>query len=161
MSPILLLPLLLLPTTEAMTISPAMTLQLNADKAQYTSTDRIDLTITLENKSEQLLTVNRRLAYPGPDLMIEITDPAGTSLRWLPAAPPRPVEESDFVQLHPGAHVQLTMPDIGRHLFEKFKRVGEYRARARYRNEDSGGRWHHAAWTGAVESQVITFRWGS
>lgn len=160
MSVFLLLPLLLFLSTEAMAISPALTLLLGADKAQYKSGDRIDLTVTFENKSEQLLTINRRLAYPGPHLKVEITGPAGRGLRWLTPAPPPPVQESDLVQLPPGQHLRVTLPDIGRHLFDKFDRPGDYRMRAMYLNQDNGGQWNRAAWTGAVESNVITVRWG-
>ena len=75
-------------------------------------------------------------------------------------APPPPVQESDLVQLPPGQHLRVTLPDIGRHLFDKFDRPGDYRMRAMYLNQDNGGQWNRAAWTGAVESNVITVRWG-
>ena len=160
MSRFLLLSFLMLLSTEAMAVSPALTLLVSADKAQYESGDKIDLTITLENRSGQPLTINRRLAYPGPDLTIEMNDPTGAGLRWLPPAPPPPVEESDFVQLRHGQQLQVMLPDIGQHLFDKVKRSGDYRVRAMYRNQDGGAQWNRAAWTGAVESNVITFRWG-
>ncbi|MDP9132191.1 MAG: hypothetical protein M3M98_03540 [Nitrospirota bacterium] len=158
---LLMVPLVMLLTTDvALAITPALTLILAADKTVYTSGDRIALTIRLENMSAQPLTINRRLAYPGPDLTVEITDPRGVRLRWLPPSPPPPVQESDFVQLHPGQQFQVRFPDIGRHLFDKLERAGDYQAKAMYRNTDTGAQWNSSAWTGSLESPVIIFRWG-
>lgn len=153
--------LMLLTTDAAIATTPAgLTLSLTTDKPLYRSGDRIDLSIMLENRSGEPMTINRRLAYPGPDLTVEITDPSGMRLRWLPPAPPPPVLESDFVRLGPGQRFEVTLQDISRHLFDKLERTGEYRATATYRNQDGGSQWNHVAWTGSIESRVVTFQWG-
>ncbi len=151
---------MLLMTSGALANSPAVTISLVADRASYGIGDRIELTMTLVNTSGHPLMINRRLAYPGPDLIVEIRNAQGTSLRWLPPQPPPPLEQADFVELHANQQVTLTIPDIGRHLFDKFTQGEDYRVRAKYHNQDSGSQWGYAAWTGTVESGAITFRWG-
>jgi hypothetical protein len=151
---------LLLAATAALGVSDSLTLSLFIDRAVSTSREAVDLTLVLHNTSTQALIINRRLAYPGPDLMLEIVDAQGVRLRWLPPAAPPPFTRSDFVRLDPGEEFHLKLPDVGRHLFDKFEPGRDYQVRAIYRNEESGSQWHYAAWIGSLESRPITFRWG-
>ena len=151
---------LLVATTAAFGASDSLSLSLFIDRALSASREAVDLTLVLHNTSTQALIINRRLAYPGPDLMLEIMDPQGVRLRWLPPAPPPSLTRSDFVRLDPGEEFHLKLPDIGRQLFDKLEEGSEYRVRAVYRNDEPGSQWHYAAWTGSLESRPITFRWG-
>jgi hypothetical protein len=140
--------------------SQPVTLTIATDKYSYLQREPVNVAVALANTSGESLVINKRMAYPGPDLVIEITDPKGALLRWHPPAPPSPVISSDFVRLEPGQEFQVRLSDIARHLFDPFRLAGEYRVRAVYENREAGTQWHHAAWTGTVQSPAITIRWG-
>jgi hypothetical protein len=140
--------------------SQPLALTVAADKDSYIQQEPIGLTVALINRSTDSVVINKRMSYPGPDLVIQITDPRGSLLRWNAPAPPPALAQSDFIRLDPGQQYRLQLSDISRHLFDRFSIAGEYRVRAIYENREAGGQWHHRAWIGTVQSPAITFRWG-
>lgn len=139
--------------------SDSLSLSVRADKTHYSSSDRIALTITLENRSPHDITVNKRMAHPGPDLMIDIEDMTGDKLRWLSAAPPPVVTKDDFVVLSSGQKLVVPVSDLEIGLFDKFKRDHTYRMKARYQNTEDGGKFNYVAWRGSLTSNTIMFEW--
>ncbi len=140
--------------------SALLGLTVSPEKSFYLKGEPISLTITLENLSINDLVVNRRLSYPGPDLMIEVTDQLGNRLRWLPAAPPPSLGKSDFVVLNPMAKVTVQISDLESDLFDKFTQENQYSLKVRYTNTDDGSRFNYRAWTGSIVSNTIDFRIG-
>lgn len=136
----------------------SVSLSLTSDKAVYSKGESIKLTIVLENLSLRDVTVNKRMAHPGPDLMTEIVDSMGGKLRWLPAAPPPVVTKADFTVLSSGQKLIVPISDLESGLFDKFKR-DVYRVKVRYQNTDRGATFNYAAWTGSLVSNTITFEW--
>jgi hypothetical protein len=139
--------------------SDSLSLSLTSDKAHYSSRDPITLTITLENRSLHDITVNKRMAHPGPDLMLDIEDVLGNKLRWLPAAPPPVVTRDDFTVLSAGEKLMVPISDIEIGLFDKFQRDHRYRVKARYQNTEEGRKFNYTAWTGSLTSNTIMFEW--
>ncbi len=161
-------PLIVILTAAALFAIPAMaqdsvqdsiSLSLRSDKVSYSTSDPIAFTVTLENRSLHDITVNKRMAHPGPDLMIDIEDVMGDKLRWLPAAPPRAVTRNDFTVLTSGQKLVLPISGVEIGLFDKLKRDRTYRVKARYENTEDGGRFNHKAWTGSLTSNTIVFEW--
>ena len=136
----------------------SISLSLTSDKAIYFKGESIKLTIMLENRSLRDVTMNKRMAHPGPDLLTEIVDSSGNKLRWLPAAPPPVVTKADFTVLGSGQIITATLSDLERALFDKFKQ-DVYRVKVRYQNRDNGATFNYAAWTGSLVSNTITFEW--
>ena len=137
----------------------SVSLSLSSDKSVYSKGESVKLTVILENLSVHDLTVNKRMAYPGPDLMIDIMDSMGNKLRWLAPAPPPIVTKEDFTVLKPGQRLVVPISDMEDRLYDKFKVETEYRVKVRYQNTESGAKFNHAAWTGSLLSNTITFRW--
>lgn len=137
----------------------SVSLSLTSDKAVYLQGESVKLTIVLENLSLRDVTVNKRMAHPGPDLMIEIVDSMGNKLRWLPAAPPPVVTKADFTVLSSGQKFIVLISDLESGLFDKFKRENEYWVKVRYHNTENGATFNYAAWTGSLVSNTITFEW--
>ena len=137
----------------------SISISLRSEKAHYSSSDRIALTITLENRSFHDITVNKRLAHPGPDLMIDIEDAMGNHLRWLPAAPPPAGTRNDFTVLNSGQKLVLPLSGVEIGLFDKLQLDHTYRVKARYQNTEDGGKFNYAAWIGTLTSNTVSFEW--
>lgn len=137
----------------------SISISLRSEKAHYSSSDRIALIIILENRSFHDITVNTRMAHPGPDLMIDIEDVMGKQLRWLPAAPPPPVTREDFTVLNSGQKLVLPISGVEIGLFDKLQLDHKYQVKARYQNTDDGGKFNCAAWIGTLTSNTILFEW--
>lgn len=137
----------------------SLSLSLTSDKAHFSGSIPIALTLTLENRSSHDITVNKRMAHPGPELMLDIEDMRGDKLRWLPAAPPPPVTRNDFTVLGSGQKLVLPISGVEIGLYDKLKRDHQYRVKARYQNTEDGGRFNYAAWTGSLMSNTIIFEW--
>ena len=137
----------------------SLALSLSSDKSVYSKGESVKLTIVLENLSLRDLTVNKRMAHPGPDLMIEIMDSMGNKLRWFAPNPPPIVARDDFTVLKPGQKLVVPISDLENGLFDKFKGETEYSVKVRYQNSESGAKFNYAAWTGSLLSNTITFQW--
>lgn len=134
-------------------------LSLASEKVNYIHGESVTLIVTLENGSPHNVTVNKRMAHPGPDLMIEIEDSMGSNLRWLPAAPPPAITRDDFIVLSPGQNLVMPISDLEIGLFDKFQREHKYRVKVRYQNTENGRKFNYAAWTGSLTSNTIMFEW--
>ncbi|MGC3974768.1 MAG: hypothetical protein QM771_10345 [Nitrospira sp.] len=117
------------------------------------------LTIILENRSSRDITVNKRMANPGPDLMIDIEDLMGNRLRWLAAAPPPAITREDFTVLRAGQKLEVPISVLQIGLFDKLKRKQMYRMTARYQNSETGSKFDYSAWTGSIISNTLLFEW--
>lgn len=117
----------------------------------------VTLTITFENRSTHDITLNKRMANPGPDLMIDIEDLMGNRLRWLPSAPPPTITREDFTVLRAGQKLKVPISVLQIGLFDKLKRKQKYRMTARYQNSETGSKFNYAAWTGLITSNTILF----
>jgi hypothetical protein len=137
----------------------SVSLSLSSDKAVYLKGESVKLTIVLENLSFRDVAVNKRMAHPGPDLMIEIEDSMGNKLRWLPAAPPPVITRDDFTVLSSGQKLVMPISGLEIGLFDKFRRENKYWVKVRYQNTENGAKFNYAAWTGSLVSNTITFEW--
>ena len=139
--------------------SGAVAVTLTSAKAAYSASDPVALTITLENRAPHAITINKRMAHPGPDLMIKIKDVLGNQFRWLPPSPPPVLRRKDFTVLSPGQKHAFAISDLEMGLYDKFETDHTYRVRVRYQNTEDGHAFGYAAWTGSVTSNEIMFEW--
>ena len=140
-----------LPESLAISLSPA--------QGHERGCENVALTITFENRSSHDVTLNTRMANPGPDLMIDIEDLRGNRLRWLPPAPPPTITRKDFAVLGPGQKLEMPIAVLQIGLFDKLKREQKYRMTARYQNSETGSKFNYAAWTGSITSNTILYEW--
>jgi hypothetical protein len=139
--------------------SDTVAITLTSAKATYSASDPVALTITLENRSPRAITINKRMAHPGPDLMIDIEDVLGNKFRWLPSSPPPLLRRKDFTVLGPGQKLAFSISDLEIGLYDKFETDHTYRVKVRYQNTEDGHEFSYAAWTGSVTSNGIMFKW--
>lgn len=136
-----------------------LALSLTSAKVHYFGGENVTLTITFENRSPHDITLNKRMANPGPDLIVDIEDVMGNRLRWLPAAPPPMITTEDFTVLSAGQKLEMLISVLQIGLFDKLKREQKYRMTVRYQNTETGGKFNYAAWTGSITSNTILFEW--
>ena len=136
-----------------------LTLSLTSAKGHGFLDENLALKVTFENRSAHDIALNKRMANPGPDLMIDIEDLMGNRLRWLPAAPPHTITREDFTVLRAGQKLEVPISVLQIGLFDKLVRKQKYRMIARYQNSETGSRFAYAAWTGSITSNTILIEW--
>lgn len=139
------------------TLDDSVALSLTSANVHGLHDENVTLTIIFENRSAHDITLNKRMANPGPDLMIDIEDLMGNRLRWLPAAPPPTITREDFTVLRAGQKLEVPISVLQIGLFDKLKRKQKYRMTARYQNSETGSKFNYAAWTGSITSNTILF----
>lgn len=134
-----------------------LTLTINLDNKVYNLNEPIEIKVDgiIENSSQTELIINTRFAFPGPELYLNFISDAGKVLRWLPAAPPRPLTRQDFKTLRPGEKTNFTLIIYSSDLYDKLN-LGPYVAQATYVNS-AGDKFGLNAWKGRIYSNKVSF----
>lgn len=141
-------------------LAEPLALCLSSAKVHELDGENITLALTIENRSAKDIVLNKRMANPGPDLMIDIEDLRGNRVRWIPPAPPPRITREDFTVLSAGQKLVMPISILQIGLADKLKREQKYRMTARYQNTETGSQFNYAAWTGSITSNTILFEWG-
>ena len=140
-------------------VAEPLALCLSSAKVHEPDGENITLTITFENRSAKDIVLNKRMANPGPDLMIDIEDLRGNRVRWIPPATPPRITRKDFTVLSAGQKFEMPISILQIGLADKLKREQKYRMKVRYQNTETGSQFNYAAWTGSITSNTILFEW--
>lgn len=108
-------------------------LMIRALKPAFRTGEPVLIEGRLANVSAAPLTVNRRFAFPGPDVFLRAADEAGRTLGWLPPEPPPPLTPADFTRLPPGGVLEFRLPDL-RSWVQNSLPEARYRVTATYHN---------------------------
>lgn len=123
-------------------------------KSVYRTAEPITIVMSLENTTDLPVTVNKRLRIHH-SVYFEIRDESEKVLQWLPSAPAPPLLSADFAVIPANQQMTAEIQDLRKHLTNGLG-AGRYSIKATYSNGTAGKKFGRQAWTGKLESDVIS-----
>jgi hypothetical protein len=123
-------------------------------KSVYQAVEPITIIMSLENTADLPVTVNKRLRIHH-SVYLEIRDKSEKVLQWLPPVPAPLLLSTDFAVIPANQHITVEIQDLRKHLTNDLS-AGRYSIKATYSNSTAGKKFGQQAWTGKLESDVIS-----